>query len=151
MAHNNYYYYYNRKGVNIRHLGLVRSALLKLEGTGRDDVMQLLLREMILRVVKNFMRRQMRQRMVQILYPRDEPFKQIVVGILNLIGTEYSEELFLLTEFCSLCLNNELILCSFGTQPYSRQVRSGSIICILVINHLRWHSPYIRHRLAHAC
>jgi hypothetical protein len=77
----------NRKGVNMRHLGLVRSALAGLTGTGKEEVMQLMLREMVVRVCKNLIRRQMRQRMLKLRYSRDEPFKEIVVGFLNLIGT----------------------------------------------------------------
>jgi hypothetical protein len=80
-------YLFIRKGVNMRHMGLVRSALSGLTGTGKDEVMQLMLREMVVRVCKNLIRRQMRQRMLKLRYSRDEPFKEIIVGFLNLIGT----------------------------------------------------------------
>lgn len=73
----------------MRHIGLVRKALSELTGAGKDDVMQILLREMVLRVCKNLLRRQMRQRMLKLRYSRDEPFKEIVVGFLNLLGSPF--------------------------------------------------------------
>jgi len=77
----------HRKGVNMRHMGLVRKIVSELQGPRKGQVMQVMLQDMILRVCKNMIRRQMRQRMLKLCYSRDEPFKQILVGFLNLLGT----------------------------------------------------------------
>jgi len=78
-----------RNGVNMRHVGRVRTALADLqeEAPDREELSALLLREMIARVCKNVLRQKMRERILKLTYSRDEPFKGIIASFLNLIGT----------------------------------------------------------------
>jgi hypothetical protein len=65
----------------MRHLGLVRALVTK------QVVAKALLTEMVLRVCKNLIRRQMRKRMLELQIPCDGPFINVALTFMNLIGT----------------------------------------------------------------
>jgi len=69
----------------MRHLGRVRKKVLELLGS-KHKLGQLLLAEMIFRVLKNSLRMRMRQKMHELYFCRDEPFKSLVVNFLNLMS-----------------------------------------------------------------
>lgn len=68
----------HRAGINIRHIGLVRSRCTS------KYVRRFLLTEMIVRGVKSLLRRQFRRIMVgECRVPREQPFKHLVMRVLN--------------------------------------------------------------------
>lgn len=69
----------HREGINLRHLGLLRSRVKSY------SVRQWLLTEMIARVIKDLLRGQMRTKMREVRILSEEPFKEVVVRVFNLI------------------------------------------------------------------
>ena len=69
----------HKEGVNLRHLGLVRSHV------SHADVKQILLLEMLTRVITHKLREILRKKMEQIKMPSVEPYKQEIARYFNLI------------------------------------------------------------------
>ncbi len=67
----------HRHGINIRHLGLLRTF------SRSKPVKRLLLLEMVARVIKDVLRSQMRNIMREVRVLSEEPFKQIVLKTFN--------------------------------------------------------------------
>lgn len=78
----------HREGVNLRHMGLVRSCVKSYR------VRRALLTEMLARVIKDLFRGQMRATLRMVRNLADEPFKVVVVRVLNLVlgRDEFSHE-----------------------------------------------------------
>lgn len=69
----------HEQGINVRYLGLIRS-LCK----ARTPQFLVLL-EMIKRVIKNYIRDQLRKRVQVLTVPLEEPYRRLIVDILNLV------------------------------------------------------------------
>jgi len=67
----------------MRFLGRVRAELIQQKQLKLNKE---LLQEMVVRVLKNMARRQMRKRMLELTTPRDGPFINIIVVFMNLIS-----------------------------------------------------------------
>jgi hypothetical protein len=69
----------HREGVNLRHMGILRSRVKSYR------IRQFLITEMIARVIKDLLRGQMRAKMREVRVLSEEPFKEVVVRVFNLI------------------------------------------------------------------
>lgn len=69
----------HREGVNLRHMGLIRCKVKSYR------VRQCLLTEMLARVIKDLLRGQMRSKMREVRVLSEEPFKEVVIRVFNLI------------------------------------------------------------------
>eukprot|EP01125_Pyxidicula_operculata_P011059 TRINITY_DN3612_c0_g1_i10.p1 TRINITY_DN3612_c0_g1~~TRINITY_DN3612_c0_g1_i10.p1 ORF type:complete len:1231 (+),score=183.36 TRINITY_DN3612_c0_g1_i10:494-3694(+) len=79
----------HREGINIRHLGLVRSHVKN------PEIRQLILIEMIARLVKNVLRKKWRDQMKKQPSASEEPCKKVAVKYLNLVlGNDERSKLY---------------------------------------------------------
>lgn len=76
------------RGINIRHLGILRSHMVDQDGR------TLLFVEMCARVVKNNLRLRLRERMRKLKLPLEEPYHRLVIDYMNLVigHNDQSEE-----------------------------------------------------------
>lgn len=70
----------------MRHLGKVRKILLQTP-TAALVLSKMILTEMVMRVCKSILNKEMRQRMLELSLPRDRPFINVILSIYNLIST----------------------------------------------------------------
>jgi len=69
----------------MRHLGRVRQHFLTDTAAASSMMSKALLTEMAMRVIKNTVNKEMRQRMLELSIPRDCPFHNIIISFFNLI------------------------------------------------------------------
>jgi tetratricopeptide (TPR) repeat protein len=76
----------HRRGINMRFLGVVRHHII--EKAANWDCQLLLLVEMAARVIKNNLRKRLREKMKSLKLPVDEPYRRLVIDYLNLVFGE---------------------------------------------------------------
>eukprot|EP01119_Soliformovum_irregulare_P004749 TRINITY_DN1583_c0_g2_i2.p1 TRINITY_DN1583_c0_g2~~TRINITY_DN1583_c0_g2_i2.p1 ORF type:complete len:871 (-),score=219.97 TRINITY_DN1583_c0_g2_i2:150-2762(-) len=84
---------FHSRGINMRHMGYVR------ERVQNVTMRKLLLSACVARVVKDRMKSMMRDRMHEVRVPSDEPFREAIVSVFNLmLGQNKSSNLYWLDE-----------------------------------------------------
>eukprot|EP00028_Trichosphaerium_sp_Am-I-7-wt_P002255 CAMPEP_0168516550 /NCGR_PEP_ID=MMETSP0405-20121227/5473_1 /TAXON_ID=498012 /ORGANISM="Trichosphaerium sp, Strain Am-I-7 wt" /LENGTH=511 /DNA_ID=CAMNT_0008536291 /DNA_START=723 /DNA_END=2258 /DNA_ORIENTATION=+ len=113
----------HQQGINCRMMGLVRTR--DLNKAEHQDAQDALLVEMCARVIKNKIRLLLRQTSKQFKIPVEEPYREVVTKLLNLVFTNGPKSL----EFWNTEIKSGLLI-QFASALTEQEMKQGSIFSI---------------------